>query len=288
VPAVSGRTKILGVFGHPVEHSLSPVMHNAAIAALGLPYLYIPFSVRPEDLSPAIHSLIALGIVGVNLTIPHKEGVLPYLDEIAPEAKAVGAVNTVHNDQGRLVGYNTDGDGFMGPLEAQGYRLGGRRAVVLGAGGAARSVVLRLIREGAAVALANRTVERAERLAADVLAACPGGEVACLDLRDEAGLRLALARAELLVNTTSVGMHPHAGVMPPIPPAALHPGLLVYDLVYNPVETRLLCAARTAGARTLNGVPMLVYQGAAAFKIWTGVEPPVGLMQQAVESQLPA
>jgi shikimate dehydrogenase len=263
-------------------------MHNAAIAALDLPYLYIPFSVRPEDLGPAIHSLIALGIVGVNLTIPHKQSVLPYLDEIAPEAQAIGAVNTVHNDHGRLVGYNTDGDGFMGPLKAWGYAPRGRRAVVLGAGGAARSVVFRLVREGARIVVANRTVERALRLVADVLAVAHDGEIACIDLDDQAGLSEALAGAELLVNTTSVGMYPHADAEPPVAPSALHPKLLVYDLVYNPVETRLLAGASAVGARTLNGVPMLVYQGAAAFKIWTGVDPPVDVMKRAVEAQLDA
>src|SRR5438067_769020 len=156
-PPVSGRTKILGVFGFPVEHSLSPAMHNAAIAALGLDYLYIPFSVLPEDIGPAVRSITSLGIVGVNLTIPHKERVLPFLDRVAPEAQAVGAVNTVHNDKGILVGYNTDGEGFAGPLKAQGFECAGKRAVVLGAGGAARSVVYRLARDGAAITLVNRT-----------------------------------------------------------------------------------------------------------------------------------
>lgn len=283
---ISGRTKVLGVFGYPVEHSLSPAMHNAAIAALGLHFVYIPFSVLPDNIGPAIRSLITLGIVGVNLTIPHKERVLPYLDEIAPEAQAIGAVNTVHNDGGRLVGHNTDGEGFARPLEARGFVLRGRRAVVLGAGGAARSVVFRLAREGAQVVLANRTLERAARLAEDVHAVVGRAAVEWLALDDTAGLKESLAGAELLVNTTSVGMSPQAEAMPPIPPDALHPGLLVYELIYNPVETRLLAAARAAGAQTLNGVQMLVYQGAAAFQIWTGLQPPVDVMEQAVRSRL--
>lgn len=283
---ISGRTKVLGVLGYPVEHSLSPAMHNAAIAALGLHFVYIPFSVLPDNIGPAIRSLITLGIVGVNLTIPHKERVLPYLDDIAPEAQAIGAVNTVHNDGGRLVGYNTDGEGFARPLEARGFALRGRRAVVLGAGGAARSVVFRLAREGAQVVLANRTLERAARLAEDVHAVVGRAAVEWLALDDTAGLKESLAGAELLVNTTSVGMSPQAEAMPPIPPDALHPGLLVYELIYNPVETRLLAAARAAGAQTLNGVQMLVYQGAAAFQIWTGLQPPVDVMEQAVRSRL--
>ncbi len=287
LPSVNGKTRILGVFGHPVEHSLSPAMHNAAIAALGLNYLYIPFSVLPDDIGPAIRSLTTLGIIGVNLTIPHKERVLPFLDRIAPEARAIGAVNTVHNDKGQLVGYNTDGEGFAGPLRAQGFNSAGKRAVVLGAGGAARSVVFHLARDGAAITLVNRTLHRAEILAAEVRAACGGAIVDCVDLDDAAGLTGALAGAELLVNTMSVGMSPNEADMPPIPPATLHPRLFVYDLIYNPRETRLLALARAAGCRTLNGVGMLVYQGAAAFEQWTGVRPSVAVMEKAVLANLP-
>jgi shikimate dehydrogenase len=287
-PSISGRTKVLGVFGYPVEHSLSPAMHNAAIAALGLHYVYIPFSVLPDDVGPAIRSLPALGIIGVNLTIPHKERVLPFLDAIAPEAEAVGAVNTVHDDGGRLIGYNTDGEGFSRPLKAQGFDLCGKRAVVLGAGGAARSVVYRLAREGAQTVLVNRTPARAMRLADEVNRAAGGAVVEWLALEDVAGLKSALAGAELLVNATSAGMYPHVGERPPIPPNSLHPGLLVYDLVYNPAETRLLAEARAAGARVLNGLPMLVHQGAAAFQIWTGIAPPVEVMERAVRDHLTA
>lgn len=288
LPSVNGKTRILGVFGFPVEHSLSPAMHNAAIAALGFNYLYIPFSVLPEDIGPAIRSIVSLGIIGVNLTIPHKERVLPFLDRIAPEALAVGAVNTVHNDKGQLVGYNTDGEGFAGPLKALCYELAGKRAVVMGAGGAARSVVFRLVRENAAVTLVNRTLSRANRLAEEARSAVAGAQVDCLSFTDLAGLREALAGAELLVNTTSVGMSPHDNDMPPIPPESLHPALLVYDLIYSPRETRLLAVARAAGCKTLNGVGMLVYQGAAAFEIWTSQRPPIDVMQAAVERQLAA
>src|SRR5581483_10375763 len=157
--------KVVGVFGHPVSHSLSPAMHNAAFAALGLPYVYVPFPVAPEEIGPAVRSLSSLGIVGVNLTIPHKESVLPFLDEITSEAREVGAVNTVHCTEGRLLGDNTDGRGFYEPLRELGVTVAGKRVVVLGAGGAARAVVFRLAREGAQITLANRTRERAERLA---------------------------------------------------------------------------------------------------------------------------
>jgi shikimate dehydrogenase len=284
-PPVTGRSRVLGVFGCPVDHSLSPAMHNAAIAALGLHFIYIPFSVLPDDIGPAIRSLTVLGIIGVNLTIPHKERVLPFLDEVDQEARVIGAVNTVRNLDGRLSGFNTDGEGFFQPLLEAGFTVRGKRAVVLGAGGAARSVVYRLLREGAIVTVANRTRSRAERLAHEIGAAA-GSPAAVIDLSDATAMKSALGGAELLVNTTSVGMSPHADAEPPIPLAQLHPGLFVIDLIYNPTETRLLTEARRIGARTMNGVAMLAHQGAAAFKIWTGVKPPVEIMRSAVERGL--
>jgi shikimate dehydrogenase len=280
---VGGNTRVVGVFGFPVEHSLSPAMHNAAFAAIQLSYIYVPFAVRPEAIGPAIRSLAPLGIVGVNLTIPHKQSVLPFIDEITPEAREVGAVNTVHCVEGRLLGDNTDGRGFFEPLREMGVTVAGERSVVLGAGGAARSVVFRLVREGSSVTLVNRTTERAERLAADVAHALPGSPpVACLSIDASEALREALSQSMLLVQTTRVGMYPEQDAAPLVTPGSLHPGLLVYDLVYNPVETRLLKLARDRGCRTLTGVKMLVYQGAAAFERWTGVWPPTDTMEQAV------
>ncbi len=282
LPLVRGDTRVVGVFGYPVEHSLSPAMHNAAFAALRLSYIYIPFPVHPDALGSAVRSLSALGIVGVNLTIPHKENVLPYLDAITEEAREVGAVNTVHCVEGRLLGDNTDGRGFFEPLREIGLELRGRQVVVLGAGGAARSVVFRLIREGANVLLTNRTPERARRLAQDAATAGYGDQVKTLDGDDRREMRDAIAGAELLVHTTRVGMQPHTEALPPVPLEAFHTNLLVYDLVYNPVETKLLQEARLRGCRTLTGVKMLVYQGAAAFERWTGIWPPTDVMEAAV------
>ncbi len=283
VPFVRGSTKVVGVFGFPVEHSLSPAMHNAAFAALQLSYIYVPFAVQPDRIGPAVRSLSALGIVGVNLTIPHKESVLPFLDEITQEARDVGAVNTVHCVDGRLLGDNTDGQGFYTPLRERGVDLAGKAVVVLGAGGAARAVVFRLAREGARITLANRTPERAERLAQAVAeAGLPAGTVQTVAMDDSKGLADAIAGADLLVHTTRVGMVPETDALPPVPLEAFHPNLLVYDLVYNPVETRLLQQARFRGCRVLNGVQMLVYQGAAAFQRWTGHWPPTDVMERAV------
>ena len=259
-------------------------MHNAAIVALGLHYVYIPFSVEPDDIGPAIQSLLKLGIVGVNLTIPHKERVLPFLDEIASDARIVGAVNTVHAVDGRLIGFNTDGDGFMAPLAARGFQPQDALVVVLGAGGAARSVVYRLARGGAIVVIANRTRERAKRLADELRAQLPDSSIK--DSALDKSLAPELERAGLVVNTTSAGMHPNEKEIPPIPVEALHEGQTVYDLIYRPLETKLLAAARERGAQTMNGVEMLVHQGAAAFRIWTGIAPPVDVMEQAVLRQL--
>lgn len=261
-------------------------MHNAAIAALGLHYVYIPFSVAPADLGMAIRSIRALGIVGVNLTIPHKERALACLDEVAPDALQVGAVNTVHAAGGKLVGYNTDGEGFLAPLRARSIPLRGMRVLVVGAGGAARSVVYALVKEGARVTVANRSAERAAALAGDVSRVAGAGAVEWVPL--DAYEELRRQRADMLVNTTPVGMHPKEDAPPPVPPDLVHRGMVVYDLIYNPLETRLLAAARSQGAVTINGVEMLVEQGRASLRIWTGVEAPAEVMERAVLEGLTA
>lgn len=284
--AIRGTTKVVGVFGWPVAHSLSPAMHNAAFAALGLDYVYVPFPVVPEALGQAVRNLSALGIVGVNLTIPHKESVLPFLDEVTEEARLIGAVNTVHCTEGRLIGDNTDGRGFFEPLRERGFSAAGQRVVVLGAGGAARAVVFQLVREGAQVVLSNRTPERAERLAQAVReAGYPADSVQTVAPEDRTRMADAIREATLLVHTTRVGMHPDTEELPPVPLDTFHDELCVYDLVYNPVETQLLKEARKRGCATLTGVKMLVYQGAVAFQRWTGHWPPTDVMEQAVKSQ---
>lgn len=276
---MSGDTKVVGVFGFPVEHSLSPAMHNAAFAALQFSYIYAPFSVAPDLIGSAVRSLPTLGIVGVNLTIPHKENVLPFLDEITPDAERVGAVNTVHNVGGRLVGCNTDGYGFFQPLRERGFVAAGANVVVVGAGGSARSVVFMLLSEGANVSIVNRSLDRARRISAD---ARELGLVEALDVSDVRAVSERIGRSSLLVHTTNVGMHPNVGDVPDLPFDALNPDTLVYDLIYNPVETNLLRIAHERGCPTLNGVGMLVHQGAAAFKIWTGMAPPTDVMERAV------
>ena len=282
---VSGRTRVVGVFGHPVEHSLSPVMHNAAFAALHLAFIYVPFAVTPENLGQALCALPALGIAGVNLTIPHKQSALPFLAGVTPEARDVGAVNTIWCEDGRLHGDNTDGRGFLRPLTERGTDVAGSRAFVLGAGGAARSVAFALARAGARVTIANRTTARAAALAEAVSIA---GQADWLDLAEPLAVCRAIEDSALVVQTTRAGMWPETGDLPPLPLEALHGGQLVYDLVYNPVKTALLAEAEMRGCDTLGGVKMLVYQGAAAFERWTGVWPPVEVMEQAVIDGLTA
>lgn len=283
---INGETRVTGIFGDPVAHTLSPAMHNAAFTALGLNFVYLPFHVRREALAAAVAGIKALGLAGVNITVPHKEAVLPLLDEVAEEARLIGAVNTVVNRGGALVGYNTDATGFLRALQEAGFDPAGRPAVVIGAGGAARAVVVALARAGVwEITIFNRTLSRAAALAELVRA--EGIAAAALSWADLTGAgKKVVAQAALVVQTTSLGMHPQEEDAPPVPPEALGPGQLVVDLIYSPPETRFLRLARAAGATTQNGMAMLLHQGAAAFELWTGREAPVGVMRAALENAL--
>ena len=271
---VSGTTRVAGVFGCPVGHSQSPAMHNSAFAQMGLDFIYVPFDVHPDNLEAAVAGIRALNMVGVNVTIPHKEQVIRFLDWVSEDARQIRSVNTIHNVEGQLRGYSTDGEGFIKALKASGKEPAGSKAVVLGAGGSARATVQALVTHGAEVMVVNRTFSRAVELADLLKAATP---IAL----DSVEARKAVEGADLLVNCTSVGMHPKADDQP-IPSEWLHKSLFVYDQIYNPLETRLLAAARSAGCRTANGVKMLVFQGAISFEIWTGKTPPVEAMERAV------
>lgn len=273
---------MVGVWGHPVGHSRSPAMHNAALAALGLDWVYVPFDVRPEDVGAAVAGVRALGLVGVNVTVPLKEIVPPFLDEVSEEARRIGSVNTILNRDGVLRGETTDGAGFLQSLARSGESVEGRRALLLGAGGSARAVAFALAGQGCALWVANRTRARAEELAERVRVFYPRN-IAVAEWGTEAG------PFDLIVNTTSLGMHPQEEAMPPLPPGVLRLDCLVYDLVYAPSETRLLRAARAAGCRTVNGVGMLVEQGALSLSLWTGLplqRVPVDVMARAVQASL--
>ncbi|MBC7099797.1 shikimate dehydrogenase [Candidatus Bipolaricaulota bacterium] len=257
------RTRLLGLIGDPVEHSLSPQLHSFLISQAGLNYCYLAFRVPKGRLPEAISGMRALGIRGLNVTIPHKEAVVSCLDRLSPEAEAVGAVNTIANQDGELVGHNTDIQGFLAPLLARRIRLKGAKAVVIGAGGGAAAVAYGLLWAGAEVAITSRTLKRALALARRL---SQFGGVSAHPFKE---LPTLLGGAELLVNATPVGMHPLSDDMP-MSPELLREGLLVYDLVYNPCPTKLVREAATRGATAIGGLEMLVWQGAKALELWTG------------------
>ena len=275
---ISGTTKVVGVWGYPVSHSRSPVMHAAALAALGLDWVYVPFEVAPGNIKAAVDAIRALGLVGVNVTVPLKELVLPYLDRVDDDAARIGSVNTICNFGGNLVGYSTDGAGFLRSLEEVGQATENRQVYLLGAGGSARAVAFALASRGCFCTIANRTRARAEELAAAVNAVYPNSAEA-------AGWGARTKSVDLLVNTTSAGMHPNSGEMPALPPEVFDAKPFVYDLIYAPAETRLLAEAAAAGCRTQNGIKMLVQQGAVSLSLWTGLpisQIPMAVMEQAV------
>ncbi len=279
---VKATTKIYGIFGHPVSHSLSPLMHNSAFAALGLDCVYTAFDVHPDDIGKAADAIRALGISGVNVTIPHKQAIIPHLDEVSPDAKHTGAVNTVKNEGGRLTGYNTDVGGFMRDArEELGISPEGASVLLLGAGGAARAVISAFGMNGAKrIAIANRTPGKAEKLAEEFGRFFPDTVIYPVDSGDEIAMTKELGLTDLLVNSTSGGME-GASVLE-INIGALRESAAVYDLVYKPRETKLVKEAKALGRKAVGGLGMLLYQGALSFEIWTGENAPVDVMRKAI------
>jgi shikimate dehydrogenase len=275
---ISGRTKVCGLIGDPIEHTMSPAMHNAAFKETGLDYVYVAFGVKSNDLGKAIKGMRALNMAGLNVTIPHKVNVIPLLDKLDPLAEKIGAVNTIVNDNGVLTGYNTDATGFLQPLLEKGIEPEGKYVAVVGAGGASRAVSFILADRGANLVIINRLEELdwAAELAERITQAF-GKEVNAMELTRE-NLAGALEKADILVNATSVGMSPKVDETP-VPATLLKSGLIVYDVVYNPIKTKLLNEAEAAGAEIISGIDMLVWQGILAFEKWTGVKPPFDLMK---------
>ena len=283
LPGITGSTRVCGVIGDPVAHTVSPAMHNAAFRALDLDYIYLPLRVSRPDLPQAVAGMRAFNIHGLNVTVPHKEKVLPLLDELDPLAVKIGAVNVIINNDGILKGYNTDAGGFLQALDHRGVKPDGKTAVVLGAGGASRAICFALAGQVSKILLLNRTAARAESLAKDVSMAT--GQAIEAGRLTRSGLSQALLEARLLVNTTSLGMSPNNGETP-VTADLLYPGLTVVDIVYNPARTKLLQEAEKAGAATVNGLDMLVCQGAMAFHLWTGLEAPHDIMRKAAAGAL--
>jgi shikimate dehydrogenase len=268
---------LYGIFGYPIGHSLSPLMHNTAFVHYGIEAIYLPFAVQPAHLELAVKSIAALQMGGVNVTIPHKQAVLAWMDELSPEARLIGAVNTIHLRNGRLHGYNTDGIGFLHALEAVGSDVADRTVMLLGAGGAARAIAVQLCLSGIRrLLLANRTPTRAEDLAAYLRQNLPHTDVSVVSM-GESALAAHLPHTDIVVNATSIGMHPRDPML--LPPTELGPRHLVCDIVYRPLYTPLLRAAQRQGARTIDGLGMLLHQGAKAFEIWTEHTFPIPLIR---------
>lgn len=277
---IKGSTNIVGLIGHPVEHSFSPPMHNAAFKALDMDYAYVAFDVDPSDLKSAIEGARSLNIKGFNVTIPHKIEVMQYLDELDDVAELIGAVNTI--DFKNLKGYNTDGIGAIKAIEEV-SPVKDKNIIVAGAGGASRAISFYLAKYGAgSITVLNRNEDKAQSLAGDILAS---------DLIDDvkadsiSKISSSLKDADILVNTTPLGMHPNVeGSV--ASSDDMHEDLVVFDAVYNPHETLLLKEAAKAGAKPVYGIKMLLYQGAESFKIWTGSEPPIDVMENALKQYL--
>lgn len=275
---ISGKTIVCGLIGDPVEHTMSPVMHNAAFRELGIDCRYLAFRVKKEELGKAIDGMRALNIRGLNVTIPHKVDVLRFLDKLDPLAEKIGAVNTIINDNGVLTGDNTDASGWLQALLAQGIDPQHKNVVILGAGGASRAISFILADRGARLSILNRLQELDWAIAlASRISETFGQKVAALELTRDNLIR-ALPEADILVNATSVGMSPDID-QTPVPGDLLRPNLIVFDIVYNPLKTRLRKEAEAAGAVTISGLDMLVWQGALAFEKWTAHKAPVDLMR---------
>lgn len=286
---ISGRTTIVGLFGWPVSHSVSPSMHNAAFASLGMDWRYVPLPVNPHPptrIAEAVAGVRAMSMAGVNVTVPHKQAVMPFLDRLTPAARAIGAVNTIRvEEDGALLGDNTDARGFVADLHSHDVSVAGMNVLVLGAGGSSRAVVYGLAEAGAAgIVVCNRTLARAQSLVADMQSLFPACSMSAARLPDD--LATVAGATQLIVNCTSLGMTPHVEGLPWEASLPFQPGQVVYDLVYNPPITRLLRLATANGARVIGGLGMLIWQGAIAFELWSGRKAPVDVMEAAALKQL--
>ncbi len=269
---INVRTKLIALLGHPIEHSLSPAMHNASFQKLGLNYVYLAFDLLPMQVPKAVDAMKLFGFVGYSVTMPLKEEILKHVDNVDSLAEKIGSVNTVVNESGQLAGYNTDVIGAMNALKAK-TELKGKRVALLGAGGAGRAIAFGLKEEKAIVTILDKNQGRAKEVAT---------AAGCSSLEPE---KLNSLEIDILVNATPVGMFPNANEMP-VEKSVLRKDLLVFDVVYNPIETMLIREAKRAGCETIQGIEMFLGQGAAQFQLWTGHNAPVELMREIVEKEL--
>lgn len=268
---VTGKTRLLGLIGNPVEHSISPRLHNSLSMLLGLDLMYIPFRVDKENLEVLVKALKAVDFVGFNVTIPYKRDIMKFIDDNTKEAILMGSVNTVKKIEGRLYGYNTDGEGFLRAFkEEAGTGFKGKKVVMIGAGGVARPIAVKIAMEGAEkISIVNRTTERSVELA-EVVNENVAEIVQVYNLEDKT-LKMACEESDIIINTTSVGMIPDIDKSP-IENIDYFNGQIVYDVVYNPAKTKFLTDAESKGCKVINGLGMLFYQGINAYEIWTGVK----------------
>ncbi len=279
--SVKATTQIYGIFGHPVKHSLSPNMHNSAFEALGLDSVYVAFDIEPENIGEATNAIRTMGIKGINITIPHKQTIIPHLDEVSPDAKLTGAVNTVKNEGGKLTGFNTDVGGFLRAIrEDLDFIPEGKTLFLVGAGGAARAVMSACCMNGISrISITDILPDKAEALAADFKESFSDIEIGPLPMEDKDGIAAKLSGADILVNASPAGMDGEG--KPDIPTSSLNKSAVVYDLVYKPPDTNLLNEVRELGHRASGGLSMLLYQGAESFEIWTGETAPVDVMKKS-------
>lgn len=286
---ISGKTKLTGFFAKPASHSLSPLMHNLAFSHRGIDAVYLAFEVDQTNLRQAVESIRTLDMLGVNVSMPNKTAVLAYLDQLSPEAELIGAVNTIVHQEQRLIGYNTDGMGFVRSVNETGHPIKNQKIVVLGAGGAAKAIVVQMALEGA------QEITIYKRLNATFLplneyfakvsekTGCP---IRLHDYADESQLALDLSQANLLINATDIGMGSKKDQLPIADVKLLHSQLAVFDLIYSPSETRLIQEAKKMGIKAYNGLGMLIHQGAIAFELWTHREMPVQNIRERLEQEV--
>lgn len=289
VRMINGETKIFGVIGDPIEHSFSPAMHNAGFKELNMNYVYLPFNVKQKDLSKAIAGANGLNIKGLNVTIPHKTNVISELDELDPIAKVIGAVNTIkfNNDEGTAKGYNTDGIGAVKAINEV-TSVKNKNVVITGAGGAARAVASTIANSGInSLVIINRNFKKAKILSNSINENLKKIGVDCkISSESLDKLAIELDNADILIDTTPLGMDPNINQKPIATADMMHENLLVNDIVYTPLETTLLKEAKIANAKTISGIKMLLYQGVESFKIWTGLEAPVEIMEKSLLNSL--
>lgn len=280
--SVKATTHIYGIFGHPVKHSLSPNMHNSAFQKLGLDSVYVAFDIDPENIGDATAAIRTMGIKGINITIPHKQTIIPHLDEVSPDARLTGAVNTVKNENGKLTGFNTDVGGFLRAIrEDLGFVPEGKTLFLVGAGGAARAVMSGCCMNGIArVYITDLLPEKAASLAQDFQENFQDIEIEAVLFEDKETIARDLSTTDILVNASPAGMDGEG--KPDVPLGSLNKDAVVYDLVYKPAETNLLVEVRELGHKASGGLSMLLYQGAESFEIWTGETAPVDVMRKAL------